>query len=128
MSTFWRVPFDGAPATFTRDGEPGAREILLSLETTFEGDGFGEQLHIHPVTIVTARYSGMIEGGYWLCLPTRFNELNSPFWKDWNTSDLECMMFWNRAKREEWPIGYGSHPTEAYLDLISRVSRLAGAA
>ncbi len=92
---------------------------------------------VYPVTVVQARYSGAYEGAAWLCFPcypgalsgdldaaglhpARRAYLNPGHYGDWDGSDIECMLFWEKARAEGWLIGYGDTPTAAYSDLVAK--------
>ena len=126
MTPVWHLPFEGAPGTYGGAGKPRVHQIQLTVEDAFDGEMFFEHFEVYPVTIVQARYSGNYEGAPWLCLPTSPDDLQRDFWRDWAAGDLPCAGFWDRARAEDWPIGYGPSPTDARNDLIGRVARLVG--
>jgi len=115
---------------------PGGK-ILVRARTIWQKAQFGSAPHVYPVTIVQSRYSGSYEGADWLCFPcypgaltgdldaaglhpARRAYLNPGHYGDWDGSDIECMLFWEKARAEGWLIGYGDTPTAAYSDLVAK--------
>lgn len=122
---FWITDWENTPS--------GAMKIHLDKKLYWDdqGGGFGYAPSVYPVTITHSRYNGTYEGGPlgaagWLCFPVSPHRLSDPEWADWNGSDIECMQWWDRARKEEWPIGRGINPGYAYLDLIRQVAAKAG--
>ena len=64
----------------------------------------------YPVTIVTARYSGLYEGGRWLAWPLDPGTLPT----GWDGDDSECAFFWSTY---EEPVGKGATPAAALAAL-----------
>lgn len=120
MKDFWDVPFEHA----------WQGSIQLAAETVATAAGFGKIPHIYPVTVVQARYNGSYEGGLrassWLAFPVAPHALSDEAWRDWDGSDVECMIWWDRVRSEGWPVGRGADPSAAHGDLIRRVCLLAG--
>jgi len=120
LKDFWEVPFEHA----------WMGSIHLQAETVVAAGGFGTVPHIYPVTVVQARYGGGYEGGFgsaaWLAFPVAPHRLSDEAWRDWNGSDVECMVWWDRVRSEDWPVGRGSDPSAAHADLIARVCVMAG--
>src|SRR5690348_11394776 len=106
---FHLVPFEGARKF------PGEAVGTLQLvqETRLVADGIAPVWDVYPVTIVMARYKGTYEGGRWLAFPIHPYELEEPFWSSWNTSDPECMAWWDNADLRQYPIGRGEEPDAA---------------
>lgn len=104
----------------------GPLKIHLTRKTIVTESGFGSRPSIYPVTICPARYSGTYEGAPWLCFPVYPEILDENRWEDWQGDDIECMTWWDRASRDEWPIGLGASPDLAYQNLLERAAEKAG--
>lgn len=71
------------------------------------------EVSIYPVTVVAARYGGVYEPGRWLAFPYDAPDLP----RAWDGDDLDCRAFWEGCTE---PVGAGSSPNDAYLDLVSK--------
>jgi hypothetical protein len=100
--------------------------VTVSPDTTMSPEGFGKVPHTYPVTIVPSRYGGTYEGASWLCFPVSPGKLADSVWESWDDSDVECCEWWENAREQEWPIGFGSSPTDAYMDLMRTVVKRDG--
>jgi len=67
---------------------------------------------IYPVTIFTARYQGIYEGGQWIALNEHVEDID----RDAQGDDIACMEFFLEYEQTA-PIGRGWTPLRAYLDL-----------
>jgi hypothetical protein len=70
------------------------------------------------VTIVSAAYQGVYEGGKWLAFP--LDARNLP--RGWDGSDIETFEFFRHYEK---PVGKGSTPDVALADLVEQWSRLS---
>lgn len=68
----------------------------------------------YPVTIISARYGGVYEGGGWLA----FNCYEEQVPEAASGDDVTCATFW--AYYSE-PVGKGKTPNEAYNDLVKKL-------
>lgn len=71
------------------------------------------EVSIYPATIVVARYGGSYEPGRWLAFPYDASDLP----QGWDGEDVDCRAFWEGWKE---PVGAGSTPNDAYIDLASK--------
>ena len=108
----------------TMPGIPGG--IRLYRETVLTGDRLRARLSIYPATIVQARYGGSYEGAPWVCFPVHVQRFAESEWRAWDGDDIECGRFWRHAQDENWLIGLGQTPTDAYDDLLGRVCTRLG--
>lgn len=116
---------DWADAEFERSPD-GPRSVFIRKTTTFSRSGFGSGVTTYPVTIVPARYSGTYEKAAWLAFPVSPHKLGEEAWRDWDSDDIDCMAWHDRAAAEGWPIGRGASPDEAYRNLIEIAAAKAG--
>lgn len=72
---------------------------------------------IYPLTIFHTRYNGGYEGGLYVALNVRFENVRTSLTGD----DAECMEAF-AILEEEMPIGRGDTPNEALNDLLRRMN------
>ncbi len=69
---------------------------------------------LHPVTIVSARYGGVYEGGPWVAFARHPDEL--PI--EWNAGDVFASRYYEEHSDE---IGVGMTPDAAYRNLLENI-------
>ena len=70
--------------------------------------------HIYPLTIFHTRYNGGYEGGVYVALKERYE--NIPL--EATGSDVDCAQFWFSYDK---PYGAGRTPDEAAQDLLNKM-------
>jgi hypothetical protein len=71
---------------------------------------------LYPVTIVSARYGGIYEGGAWVAFARFPDEL--PI--EWNAGDVFASRYYEEHSAE---IGVGTTPDEAHRNLLDNIER-----
>lgn len=71
----------------------------------------------YPLTIIADRYGGTYSRGRFLAFPLGFNEVPEEVAED----DVPCVHFWGWYNE---PVGRGTTPEEAYLNLIVVLTEL----
>ena len=65
---------------------------------------------LYPTTIIHDRYGGTYSGAEWLAFPLQHDDVP----EEVSGEDMECAHFWRTTV---YPIGKGSSPVEALIDL-----------
>ena len=86
------------------------------METVNHIDKTAEDKHIYPLTIIADRYGGCYSDGAFTAW--RMDPWDIP--DEVFGEDIECMYFW-RGKANNYSIGRGDTPQEAFDDLYQKI-------